>query len=351
MTSHYNWTQNPILNLSTQESAIIIAEVAQAHDGSLGMAHSYIDAAASAGTDAVKFQTHIADAESTPGEPWRVRFSQQDKTRYDYWKRMEFTPEQWSGLKQHCVDKGLHFLSTPFSDQAFRMLDGIGVSAWKIASGELTNKPLLKKMAGTGLPILLSTGMSDLSEIDRAVNWIRPYNVPIAVMQCTSQYPCTPEHIGLNNITLFRERYGIAGLSDHSGKIYPGLSAITLGAKVVEVHVTFSRKMFGPDVPASLTIEELAQLVEGIRYTETMIKNPVDKKSLSEDLRELRTIFMKSLVTIQDLPKGIILQEKHLTCKKPGLGLPPYKMDKLIGRRLSRALPADHLISFEDIEN
>ena len=148
---------------------MIIAEVAQAHDGSLGTAHAYIDAAARAGADAVKFQTHIAAAESSPAEPWRVKFSLQDATRYDYWRRMEFTEEQWAGLRMHADETGLIFLSSPFSVEAAEMLLRVGMRAWKIASGEVNNVPLFECITATRLPVLLSTGMSRLAEIDRAV--------------------------------------------------------------------------------------------------------------------------------------------------------------------------------------
>ncbi len=341
------WLKRP----SDHAPCTIIAEVAQAHDGSLGMAHAFIDAIAETGADAVKFQTHIAAAESTPGEPWRTRFSLQDDTRYDYWRRMEFTPEQWQGLKDHCEKKGLLFLSTPFSHTAFELLQAIGVAGWKAASGELTNRPLLEKMARTGLPLLLSTGMSPLEEIDRTVEWLRPFGNPLAVLQCTSEYPCHAEHIGLNNIPLFIQRYGTAGLSDHSGTIYPGLAAVTLGARVVEVHVTLSRHMFGPDVPASVTIEELTRLVEGIRYTETMLSHPVDKTRIPGHVRELRDIFMKSVVTLQALSAGTRLEPHHLAIKKPGTGIPPYELESLVGKRLRRAVPENHLLSYDDFEN
>src|SRR5882724_7822406 len=148
---------------------LIVAEVAQGHDGSLGLAHAFIDAVANAGADAVKFQTHLAAAESTPGEPWRVKFSPQDKSRYDYWKRMEFTEEQWHGLKQHAHERSLQFLSSPFSLEAVDLLARVGVDAWKVASGEIANGSMLERMAATRLPVLLSTGMSPLTEIDEAV--------------------------------------------------------------------------------------------------------------------------------------------------------------------------------------
>src|SRR5438093_2389865 len=158
---------------------LIIGEVAQAHDGSLGMAHAFIDAIADAGADAVKFQTHIAAAESTPDEPWRVKFSQQEATRYDYWKRMEFTEEQWHGLKKHAHDKGLLFLSSPFSLEAVALLTRVGVAAWKIASGEVSNTSLFEGIVATRMPIILSTGMSALEEIDRAVEGLKRQDLPL----------------------------------------------------------------------------------------------------------------------------------------------------------------------------
>src|SRR5215467_15257875 len=147
----------------------IVAEVAQAHDGSLGTAHAFIDACARAGADAIKFQTHIASAESTPGEPWRVKFSRQDASRYDYWKRMEFTAEQWRGLAEHANERGLIFLSSAFSFAAVELLERLGMSAWKVGAGEVTNLPLLERMARTGKPVLLSSGMSTWAELDAAV--------------------------------------------------------------------------------------------------------------------------------------------------------------------------------------
>src|SRR5947209_15008817 len=192
----------------SNKRCMIVAEVAQAHDGSLGLAHAYIDAVGRAGVDAVKFQTHIAACESSPQEPWRVKFSFQDATRYDYWKRMEFTEAQWNGLREHAEEKGLKFLSSAFSLEAVEMLKRVGVSAWKIASGEFNNTPLLDSMLDTGLPVLLSTGMSRLAEIETAVNRIRAKAAYVTVMQCTSEYPCTPEKVGINMLQVFRRRFG-----------------------------------------------------------------------------------------------------------------------------------------------
>jgi N,N'-diacetyllegionaminate synthase len=336
--------------MGTALDCLIIAEVAQAHDGSLGAAHAYIDAIAGAGADAVKFQTHIAEAESTKHEPWRVKFSLQDETRLDYWRRTGFTEEQWAGLKKHATERGLLFLSSPFSTEAAEMLKRVGVSAWKIASGEVANPALFDCIASTKLPVLLSTGMSRMSEIDSAVARIQSRSVPLTVLQCTTSYPCPPERVGLNMLETFRNRYKTkVGLSDHSGAIYAGLAAATLGCDALEVHVTFSRECFGPDVPASLTTLELRQLVDGVRAIRKMIANPVIKDAMASEADAVRAIFMKSVVARAALPAGTILTESHLAIKKPGTGIPADRLPELIGRRLRNAVDADDLLKDTDL--
>jgi len=330
---------------------LVIGEVALTHDGSLGLAHAFVDAIANAGADAVKFQTHIAAAESTPSEPFRVKFSRQDKTRYDYWKRMEFTEEGWRGLGDHARERGMLFLSSPFSIQAVELLDRIGMPLWKIASGETSNAALLERILDTGKPVLLSTGMSPIEEIDAAVARVRARNVDVGVFQCTTAYPCQPEKVGLNLIPLYRERYGCwIGLSDHSATIYPGLAAVTLGIDMLEVHVTLSREMFGPDVVASVTTQELRQLVDGIRFIERMNAHPLDKDASAKETAPLRKLFTRSLVASTDLPAGTVIAREHVAIKKPGTGLAPDRLDEIIGRRLARPVVADQLLAAEDIE-
>ena len=334
------------------ERVLVIAEIAQAHDGSLGTAHAYIDAVARAGADAVKFQTHIAAAESTPHEPWRVRFSPREETRYEYWKRMEFSEAEWVGLREHATRVGIGFLSTPFSTEALELLERVGVMGWKVASGEVANRAMLDRLAATKLPLFLSTGMSPLAEIDDAVALLRERGVEkITVMQCTTAYPTPPEKLGLNLIPLFRERYGCpAGLSDHSGTIFPSLAAVALGADVVEVHVTFSREAFGPDVPASVTVDELGQLVAGVRFLERARANPVDKDAAARELAPMRQLFMKSVVARRPLAAGTVLARTDLAAKKPGTGIPAEQLGSLVGRRLARNVAADALLSSEDLE-
>ena len=332
-------------------ACLIIGEVAQTHDGSLGQAHAFIDAIADAGADAVKFQTHIASAESTPDEPFRIPFGRQDSNRYQYWKRMDFRREQWQGLAEHALEKGLYFLSSPFSEEAVDLLERIGMPAWKIASGEVGNQSLLEKITGTGRPIILSSGLSSFEELDAAVDLVRSARVPCAVMQTTTQYPTPPEKVGLNVIPLMRERYSCAiGLSDHSGTIYPGLAAYALGARMLEVHVTLSRYMFGPDVCASVTVEELTQLVRGVRFLEQSMQNPVDKDFAVSELSALKRTFGRSVVPIRDLHAGTVLSPGDLVAKKPGTGIPGNAIQTLYGRRIKRSLRVDEIFHYEDLQ-
>jgi len=338
--------------LDWNDSAVVIGEVGQAHDGSLGTAHALLDAIADAGADAVKFQTHIAAAESRTDEPWRVRFSYQDDTRYEYWQRMQFTADAWAGLRRHAEDRGLAFLSSPFSLDAVELLRRVGVAAWKVASGEVANPPLLDAVAQTGQPVLLSSGMSGWTELDNAVKRLRAGGAgPLAVLQCTTAYPVEPERVGLNVLGEIHERYRCAaGLSDHSGTIFPSLAAVALGARALEVHVTLSREMFGPDIPASVTTGELRTLVDGVRYLEAALGAPVDKDAMANEMEPIRTLFGRSLVAQRALPAGHVLAISDLTAKKPGGGIPPGRLETLAGRRLRRALSSDELLNDEDIE-
>ncbi len=338
--------------LDWDREVVVIGEVGQAHDGSLGMAHAHLDAIADAGAHAVKFQTHVAEAESTRDEPWRVRFSYEDATRFEYWERMEFTEEQWAGLRRHADERGVAFLSSPFSMEAVDLLDRIGVSAWKIASGETSNQPMLERCADTGLPVLLSTGMSGWPEIDAAVDIVRRRSTTtLAVLQCTSAYPTAAEEIGLNVVSEIGERYGCAaGLSDHSGAIYAPLAAVALGARVVEVHVALARTMFGPDVAASVIPSELSELVRGVGMLDAALAAPVDKDAMAQRLAPTRALFTKSVVARRDLDTGAVLATTDLTAKKPGGGMAPSRIDALAGRRLRAAVTADQPLSEEDLD-
>jgi N-acetylneuraminate synthase len=328
----------------------LIAEIAQAHDGSLGMAHAYIDAAAEAGVDAVKFQTHIAEAESTLDEPFRIKFSRQDATRYDYWKRMEFTFEQWQGLAKHARKKGLVFLSSPFSIQAVEMLKKLGVPAWKIGSGETVSGDILDAVIKTGKPVLVSTGMSSFQEIDEIVDMLRTKQILFALFQCTSKYPVDFSEVGLNVISEIKERYGcIVGLSDHSGSIFPALAAMAQCADIIEAHLVFDKRMFGPDTSASLTVDDFKLLIKARDAFHQMNINPVNKDKMANTMKKMRGIFDKSLASIKDLPAGTILTEELLTAKKPGTGIAIEQKNKIIGKILKNNLPQNRLLRWEDV--
>lgn len=329
----------------------MIAEIGQAHEGSLGIAHSYIDALSETGIDAIKFQTHIAIAESSIYEPFRVRFSYEDSTRYDYWKRMEFTLEQWQGLKQHCEEKGLEFISSPFSNAAVDLLEQLGVRKYKIGSGEVSNFLMLEKIAQTGKDILLSSGMSSWSELDAAIGFLSPYGNKISVLQCTTAYPTQPYQWGLNIIPELKNRYGLpVGFSDHSGEIYASLAAATLGASILEFHVVFDKRMFGPDAPASLTLEEIKQLVSGVQQIEIALSTKIDKER-NEQFKPLKTIFENSLAINKDLRQGHILTMDDLEAKKPkGKGISAIEFRGVTGRKIKHDMRAWEFLKANDIE-
>jgi N,N'-diacetyllegionaminate synthase len=329
----------------------IIAEIAQAHEGSLGILHSYIDALATTGVNAIKFQTHIAEAESSVHEPFRVNFSYVDQTRYDYWKRMEFSPEQWAGIKSHCEDKGVEFLSSPFSIRAVELLEALEVKRYKIASGEITNFLLLEKIAQTRKPVILSSGMSDLKELAAAVKFFQDRSIEISVLQCTTMYPTPPEHLGLNVIPILKDKFKCkVGFSDHSGQTTACVAARTMGADILEFHAVFDKRMFGPDATSSLTIDEIGSLVKQVRYLEKALNFPVDKNDTAR-YEENKKIFGKSLAVNDDLPKGHILVFENLESKKPaGHGIPAAQFVSVIGRKLNKNLMKYSFLSEDDLE-
>lgn len=340
------------LNIGEKHNCFMIAEIAQAHDGSLGAAHAYIDAIADAGADAVKFQTHIAAEESSQQEPWRVKFSYQDDTRFAYWKRMEFTPAQWAGLKEHAEKAGLVFMSSPFSIKAVEFLDSIGIKLWKIASGEVNSLFLVDAMIKTGKPIILSSGMSYEWELDERVRYLKAHAVDCALLECTSQYPVQPEQIAIRQIRNYKDKYGCpAGLSDHSGTIYPSLAAVTLGADMIEVHVTFSRRMFGPDVNSSITVEELKELVQGVRFIEKMMKADVKKDQTTKSIEQMRRIFGKGIMAKTDIGRGKPVGIDDVSFVKPQLGVSAQEYKSVIGRKAKTDIPGGTFITYDMLED
>lgn len=324
---------------SIKSSPYIIAEIGQAHEGSLGILYSYIDAVVQTGVNAVKFQMHIAEAESSEREPFRIKFSLEDETRYDYWRRMGFTLDQWKGIKKHCDEVGLDFICSPFSNLAVDWLEEIGVECYKIGSGEVNNFLILEKIAQTGKPIILSSGMSSYAELDETVAFLKERNVDFSILQCTTAYPTQPEQYGLNVIQELKNRYGVTvGFSDHSAKIETCIAATALGANILEFHVVFDRRMFGPDSKSSLTISETKDLVICVRNIRTALSNSIDKNN-NEAFSPLKQIFEKSLAINKDLPKNHVLTFDDLESKKPkGFGIDASRFQEIIGKMLNKDL-------------
>lgn len=334
-------------------STYVIAEISQNHDGSLGQAHAYIDAVAKTGADAIKFQTHIASEESTIHEPFRIKFSYSDKTRYDYWKRMEFSKEEWTGLYNHATFLGLDFLSSPFSIKALELLDEMGIPAWKFGSGEVFNSILVERAIKTGKPMIVSTGLSTFDEIKKQADKIMSAGNPLILMECTTAYPSSARQIPINLISKYIQNFDCPiGISDHSSTIFPGIAAVALGARCVETHVTMSHEMFGPDVSASVTTRELAELVRGVHFVDEMKKCNVDKSVLSQETLNLRQTFSKSLYANRDIVSGEIISVEDIGIKKPhnddALGIDDYNM--LVGATLKKDIKKDEIIKWEHIK-
>ena len=325
-------------------SVDVIAEAGMNHDGSLGNAIRMAQVAADCGADAVKFQLHEAAAETTRDAPSPPYF--EHETRWEYFQRTAFSDEQWATLKRACEVAGIEFLCSAFSLEAVERLERLGVERYKIGSGEVTNLELIRRVAATGKPVLLTSGMSSWAELDAAVE---AAGENVTVLQCTSEYPTPPEQVGLNVLAELRERYAKpVGFSDHSLGTYAAFAAVALGAVVVEKHFTLSNKLYGPDAAMALEPDELEDLVEGIRAIEAMLAHPVDKDALGGGLREMKRVFEKSVVTVENIPAGATIERGMLAAKKPGTGIPAARLDEIVGRRAKVALAADTVLT-EDV--
>lgn len=324
----------------------IIAEIGSVHDGSFGNAMKAIEAAAASGADVVKFQTHMAEAETLPNAPMPSYFK--GEPRLEYFRRTAFSLPQWKEIATHCAAQGVGFLSSPFSLEAVDLLEEVGVQAYKIPSGEVSNLPLLEKVAGTGKLVYLSSGMSNWAELDAAVAVLRKGG-PLVVMQCSSAYPCPPERVGLNVMQAMAGRYGIpVGFSDHTLGMAACVSAAALGAVVVEKHFTFSKLMYGSDARHSMEPAEFKQFCATVREAATIAAHPVDKDDLS-DYQEMKNIFEKSIVAARAVRTGTALTHADLAFKKPGDGIGAARYAELIGKRLLRDVPPNHKFSWEDL--
>jgi len=327
---------------------MVIAELGMTHDGSFGQAEAMIRVAKDCEVEAVKLQMHISAEETIRNAPQPPYFHAEP--RYEYFERTAFSMEQWRNLLDIAHQLDLLFIVSPFSIEAIRRLMDIGVDAIKIPSGEITNIPYLEYLAECDVPVIISSGMSSLEELDDCMRIFKVRKAPVALMQCTSEYPCTPEHIGLNIIDLFRERYpGIPlGISDHSAGEWASIAAYVKSAHIIEKHFTLSKHMYGPDAAMSMEPEEMHQLCTSIHNLDIALKSNVDKADTSA-LESMKRIFQKSIVAACDICEGTVITEGMLAYKKPGDGLETKFFRQLIGKKIRRSLHKDEQFRKEDI--
>lgn len=328
-------------------SVLIIAEIGSTHDGSFGIARHSQRTAIESGATAVKFQTHIPEAESTRSAPAPAFFSAEP--RFEYFRRTGFSEPQWTALAAECREAGAEFISSPFSEEAVDLLERTGIDRYKIPSGEVTNVPLIEAVAKTGKKVLLSSGMTSWDELDRAVDAVLKHHDRLVVMQCTSEYPCPYEQVGLNVMLEMRDRYKLpVGLSDHTLTPHAAVAAVTLGASVVEKHFTLSKHLYGSDAKHSMEPGEFAAMADGIRAAAIMRDARVDKNAIDR-YADMRRVFTKSIVTVLPIPRGTVITREMLGIKKPGTGLSPDRLDEVVGRVASVDLAEDTVITPEAV--
>jgi N,N'-diacetyllegionaminate synthase len=332
------------------QPCFIIAEAGVNHNGSLELALKLVDAAAAAGADAVKFQTFKADRLVTRNAPkagYQIRATGDAGTQYEMLKRLELTEENHRSLIAHCERRGVLFLSTPFDEESSDLLESLELPAFKLPSGELTNLPFLDHVAGKGKPVILSTGMATLREVDAAVEtFARSGNNRLVLLQCVSEYPADPAEANLRAMASMRSSFGFpVGFSDHTPGIAVAIAAASLGACVVEKHFTLDREMPGPDHRASLEPEELAEMVRGIRVVGSALGDG-EKRPKAGEAATARAA-RKSLVAACDISSGTVLGSEHIAIKRPGTGIPPGKRELLLGRKTKVAVPAGTLFDWE----
>jgi N,N'-diacetyllegionaminate synthase len=330
----------------------IIAEIGNTHEGSLGLAKQFIKVAAETGIDAVKMQTHIFEAESLEDAPNPPYFK--NESRKEYFERTAFTVEQWRELKRYSEEElKIDFFSSPFSLEAVDMLEDIGVDTYKIASGEVSNVPLLEKVAKTGKRVLLSSGMSSWAELDEAVEILQSNGCKdLVVLQCTSEYPCPAKESGLNIIDKLKERYKdiTIGYSDHTLGVAIPLAAVIKGANVIEKHFTLSQNMYGSDAMNSTEPAEFKRLVDEIRQVEKAMSHKVNKDEKVKSLSNMKMTFEKSIVSKTPLNKLDTISLEHLAFKKPGDGIPAREYKRILGKKLNKNVVENYKFKWRDFE-
>ena len=331
----------------------IIAEAGVNHNGDVEIAKRLVDVAAEAKVDAVKFQTFKADcvvSNVAPKAEYQLQTTNGEESQLEMLQRLELSPDAHLKLRKYCKERGVLFISTPFDTQSCDLLDKFGVPVFKIGSGEITNWPFLEYVARKDKPIILSTGMSFLSEVDEAVRVIRNVgNDKLALLHCVSNYPADPSDANLQAIQTMATAFRLpVGYSDHTPSIEVSLAAVALGACVIEKHFTLDRNLPGPDHSASLEPQELKALVAGIRTIERALGSGAKEPAKSE--ADNRMSVRRSLVAAVDIPAGTILTKDMIDIKRPGTGLKPAILPHLVGLTVREFVPGGAMFTLEVIE-
>lgn len=323
----------------------VIAEACDNHLGDMEAAREMIRCAKAAGADAVKFQHHLPYEEMLPDVPMSGNF---DIPLFEFLQRYALSIEQHSELKAYCGELNIQYLCTPFSRRAAEELNELGVDAFKIGSGELTDLPTLKVIAGFGKPMILSSGMAEWEEIDETTQTVQGINPQLALMNCTSEYPCNHADVNLGVISRMLDRYPavVIGHSDHTPDIYTCVAAVGFGASLIEKHLILDRRQPGPDQSVSIEPFELNELVRAVRRVEVALGH---SKRVWNDEKPIRSWAHRSVVSIADIPEGARITEGMVWTKRPGTGIPARRLEEVVGRTAKVPIPSDSLIRWEDL--
>src|SRR5215510_5561939 len=336
--------------VGTGQPAFVIAEAGVNHNGNLDLAFQLVDAAIAAGADAVKFQTFIASelltAEAAKAEYQKTTTGERE-SQLEMIKRLELSFGDFRKLKIYCDDQGITFLSTPFDFKSVDFLEGLGVVAFKISSGDLTNDPLLRYVAPKGRPVILSTAMSDMDEVREALAVL--HGADVILLQCVTNYPAAAEDINLRAMLSMQSAFDVnVGYSDHTLGIEVPLAAVALGACVIEKHFTLDKNFAGPDHRASLEPHEFKAMVEGIRKVEAALGNGQKIPAASE--LSNAAVARRSIVAARDISAGTTMTPAEIAFKRPGTGLPPRMADQVLGKTARIDVKAGTLLELEMFE-
>ena len=335
--------------MKKSKRTLIVAEIALSHNGSLFQAKNLIKKCKEAGADYVKFQTHLAEHESSLDETFRPGFKFKEKNRYEYWKNRQFSLSQWKSIYAYSKKEKIEFLSSPFSVEAVRLLKKVGLKTWKISSGEFFSESVLEEVMKTNNTIILSTGMAKLSEIKKIIKKIKKNKNDLIVLQCTSKYPTKLNEVGLNIAQLLKNKFKVKnGISDHSGTIFPSLEAIRLKFDLIEVHVEEKNKLEGPDTKSSINFEELKILTKA-NNAYKLLKTRLNKDKSVKSISKNKLLFTKSICTKVNVTKGQKITIKNICFKKPGFGIPERKINEILNFKFNKDIKKNKIVFWKDV--